>query len=347
MGPYHTNVRILFHAVNGVGLGHVARLSWIARAVRIARPAVSCAAVSSCHLASSWFPAPCEVVPCDLLEPEAHRDAIRDAVRRIRPDVLVFDTRWPPAIPEWIGEMGVRRILVLRAQAPDRMQRVASDAASRFDAVLVPHTQDELRFYYGHSPELIALLGRPPFSAVGPIARVDETIEPRDSVLFTVGAGANYLSGVKDVDDVRSLVAVYAETARRLRAHGRERLHLVAGPMLPALDGVDLGPMRVIRRLDSHVLMSPRAAVVSRGGYNTCWEAIGAASSLVLCSSHSVIEDVGARCRYLATRGFATHTDATAQQIADAVLAPGAPNIDEGRRLVNADMARIARAIAG
>ncbi len=341
-------VKILFHAVNGVGLGHVARLSWVARYLRAVSPKLSCAAVSSSPLARQWFAPPCDHVPCDLLEPDAHVEGVRAVVERIDPDVVVFDTRWPAGVPEWLAARGVRRILVLRAQAPDRMTRVATEAASRFDAVLLPHTPDELRFYYDADLTLSTLLGTTPFDAVGPIARVDDGGRARPAaVLFTVGAGGNYLAGLKRTDEVAALVELYADAAALLRARGIERLDLVVGPMLPPLDLPRVAPLGAVRRLDCHVLMSPNTVVVSRGGYNTSWEAIAAAAKLVVASSQSAVEDVEARCRYFAARGFAIHACLSPEAIVDAIVGPAAPNTHVGRALVNRGLPAIARAITG
>lgn len=337
--------RILFHAVNGVGLGHVARLAWIARALQAAHPSARCRVITTSAHAERYFGAPCERIPCDLLEPEAHGALLGRHLEAWRPEIVVCDTRWPKELPGWIGRLGLRAVLVLRALTADRMERSLAEATSSFARILLPHAPDELASYYAPRPALLARLGRAPLLAVGPLARVSDVRSPDAAILFSMGAGGEYLGNVQPPNDVRSHLAAYAEAARRLHARGHRELRLVAGPLLAVPD--DLGPLEVVRTLDAHALVGPRSVVIGRGGYNTSWEAIAAGAHLVLCSSHAVVEDVHARCRYLAAQGFARHAGVEPSEIVEAVLGGPAPRVEAGGRAVNAGLGEAVAAILG
>jgi hypothetical protein len=337
--------KILFHAINGTGLGHVVRLAWIAQALRASGQPFQCAVVSTSSHAQTYFRTRCHDVACDLRLPATHAEQVWGQVRRSRPAAVVFDTRWPDGLPELLGTRRVRRILVLRALSPERMERAVFAAGECFDEVLLPHTRHELAYLFGEDTPLAARLRQAPFLAVGPLARVSAAPSASSAVLFSVGAGGEYLGNVTPENQVRTQLANYREAARLLRARGYRDLRLLAGPLLEDVDPE--GPWQVIRDLDAHALVGPRSTVVGRGGYNTAWEVIGVGGHLVLCSSHRIAEDVERRCRYLEACEMARFTAGAPQEIAEAVVRGHAPNVEAGRRLVNAGLREVVRAILG
>jgi len=72
--------------------------------------------------------------------------------------------------------------------------------------------------------------------------------------------------------------------------------------------------------------------VVSRGGYNTCWEAVGASSRLVLCGSHRSEEDVDARCRFLDHERLGRRVTLSARALVDAIERPWTAREQEATR---------------
>src|ERR671927_1123601 len=95
IADYNRLVRILHHAVNGVGLGHLVRLSWLARAIERDFPqAVQMMVTSSAH-GRCYFAGESVLIPCDLLDRAGHEQQFARYAAGFAPDVVVCDTRWP------------------------------------------------------------------------------------------------------------------------------------------------------------------------------------------------------------------------------------------------------------
>ena len=67
-------------------------------------------------------------------------------------------------------------------------------------------------------------------------------------------------------------------------------------------------------------MFGPGTIVVTRGGYNSCWEAIAAGAGLIIVGEHVVhgVEDVGTRGRFLAAKGVARQVRTDASEILEA-----------------------------
>jgi len=264
-------------------------------------------------------------------------------VEAFAPDVMVFDSRWPADLPSRLAKRGVKRVLVLRAHSMERMRAAAIRAKRDFDRVLLPHAQDELGYYYGEDAALLKTLSGPPFLATGPVARTREATAVSPSVIFSLGAGAPYLVPVAADDDVQTQIGVFVRASELLHAAGFRNLQLIAGPYLKI--PTDLGPLALVHTAAAFEMLGPQSCVVSRGGYNTCWEAIGAQSHLIVSSDQRLVEDVEARMRYLVGQGFARGSKMNAQAIAEAVSQGHAPNVERGHELVNRDISLAVHAI--
>jgi hypothetical protein len=335
-------MKVMFHVIDGVGLGHVVRLSWIERAVLNASNGTETFAVSTSQFVALYFRGSTRQVANDLRNPE-HEKQVLESFEHFCPDVVVFDCRWPEHLTELLGQTGVRRILILRAFAPDRMRWFAGRALHNFDKVLLPHTLDEIAFYYRSKPSLLRLLQSAPFQMVGPVARMSSNLPDDSPVIFTIGGGgdskADPVAGIKRI-------AIYVETAKLLRSAGYADLRFVAGPLLtPNLP--DIAPLIPIRDLNAHHMFGPKCCVISRGGYNTCWEAIAAGSHLVVSSSQKLVEDVQARCEYLDGQKMARFSIDTSEEIARSVMLGHSLNVARGRNLVNKGIVDIVHAIVG
>jgi hypothetical protein len=299
--------------------------------------------LSSSGYAAEYFSGACRQIPCDLLEPQRHSQESLEQIDEFRPDSVVFDTRWPPELPTLLARRGVKRVLVLRAMALDRMQTLVPSARDSFDRILLPHTMDELEFYYGGTPKLIKTLFAPPFLVAGPLARVTDQPANEAAVIFTLGAGAPYLVPVADGDDIRSQLLEFVRASEILSRDGYRDLRLIVGPYLKITD--ETGHLTPIQSPRAFQEFGPRACVVSRGGYNTCWEAIGARSHLVIQSGQRLVENVEARMHYLVNREFARTAGMKAQEIVEAIKMSHAPKVDIGAHQVNRSLDLAVRAI--
>lgn len=332
-------MRILFHAINGFGTGHVVRLSHIANAIKARNSGDVLHMVTSCKAASAYFESCCECIPCDLASPAEHGEQVRRVVDEFYPDVVVFDTRWPKSLPEYLVQKGVRTVLILRARRAESMRHVASQATTEFETILLPHIWDEVEYLYGGDTSLMRMLSKAPFAAVGPIARVNSSRTLNGAVIFTLGAGNPYDT------NVNSYIRLFIRTADLLFQYGYKDQRFLAGPLLEKT--MTLGPLKVLRDARAHEFFGPTVTVVSRGGYNTCWEAIGAKSSLVIAPAYTLAEDLTQRTEYFEERGFARGSTLTPQSITDAIILGRPTNIEHGSSLVNSGLGDAVRMIMG
>jgi hypothetical protein len=316
-------VRVLLYAINGVGLGHVARLSVLADRLRELEPAVEISFYSNSPFARQLLGADGDTVilPEDLAPTDRATmayEGFEAALDTYRPDVVVCDTHWPTPIVGDLRRAGVRTVLVLRLVALERAEGLLRLAHRDFDRIIVPHWPDEIVSLYGADPLLLDALEHPSVFVAGPLARraVTGRAAPLD-VLFSLGGGGEYLR-VAEQNRVGTLLGSFRRAAALLSSQG-VRCHLARGPFLSVPPGEDDG-WTVLETLDLPPRLGGGTLLVGRAGYNTCWETLAAGARLVLVGSHAGFEDVDARTGYLVERRLAVSAATDPDSIAAAVL---------------------------
>ncbi|MFO1056689.1 MAG: hypothetical protein U1E53_06935 [Dongiaceae bacterium] len=311
--------RVLFHAINGSGIGHLMRLSVIAAGMQ---DAAETGLYSSCPVAERFWPGRVLRVSerldarFELGEEQRKLLGLHLAVNRFAPEVAVFDTHWPDAVPRRLAERGIRGVLVLRAHA-ETMEPALRRAARDFETVLVPHHPAELEWIYRDRPDLLERLASPPCLLIGPIARTAMPGSGR-GVIFSVGGGGEYYYRT-EANSIDRFLGAYRAVAVALRDRlGLEPI-LASGPLLERPEH-ELRPFTVVRSDRLHEMFGPGMLVVSRGGYNTTWEAVAAGSPLVVVGEHTIAEDIGARGRFLQAEGLARQVPLDASAILEACL---------------------------
>jgi hypothetical protein len=346
--------RVLFHAINGAGLGHVVRLSIIAKALN---GGAEIAFFSTCRFADHFWPGRLFGVDeridgrFELAPEQRNLLGFHLALNKFKPDVVVCDTHWPKAVLRSLREAGVRTVLVLRSLSIAKMEPALRVACRDFSSVLLPHHPAELEATYASESGLLGQMLAAPCICIGPVARTAATGNAARRVIFTLGGGGEYwnLTQAVTVDsfmrEFRSAAAILRET------FGIEPI-FAAGPLLDSTDD-GLAPFSVIRSQDLHEMFGPGTVVVTRGGYNTCWETIAAGGGLVIVGEHLAhgVEDVGARGRFLAAEGLARHVATDATAIVEACMAlmarPAATHDHYLRRSVNGGLDIAREAILG
>jgi hypothetical protein len=191
----------------------------------------------------------------------------------------------------------------------------------------------------------------PPFICIGPVARMAAGGNPARRVIFTLGGGGEYWNLTQAVT-VDSFMREFQSAAGILREKFGIEPIFAAGPLLDSTDD-SLAPFSVVRSQDLHEMFGPGTVVVTRGGYNTCWEAIAAGAGLIIVGEHLAhgVEDVGARGRFLAAEGLARHVRTDATAIVEACMAlmarPAATGDHYLRRSVNGGLIIAREAILG
>jgi hypothetical protein len=312
--------RILFHAINGSGLGHVVRLSVIARTLQ---DHADVAFFSSSHFADQYWPGKIFTTPerlddrFELNSEQRNRLGFLMAVNKFSPDVVVFDTHWPHTLIDKLRENNVRTVLVLRTMLVEAMERALRLAIRDFSSVLIPHHAAEVEQTYGGVPELLGLMTTAPCVCIGPVARTAANKDDKKKVIFTLGGGGEYWHRTPS-RSVETFIDVYRKVAKALVENSNVEPIFAAGPLLDRTDEM-LSPFRVVRSHSLHEMFGPNTIVVARGGYNTCWEAVAARAGLIIVGdiAHGV-EDVATRGRFLEAEGLARAVQTDASEILNA-----------------------------
>lgn len=325
----HKRKRILFYAVNGKGLGHVVRLSIIAHTLT---DHANIAFYSPCRFADRYWPGRLFTVDArlddrfELNHEQRNLLGFHLALNKFSPDIVVCDTFWPETIIKDLHEDGVRTILVLRALPNETMEPAIRIATRDFSSILIPHHPAELTSIYRATPELLGQMTTAPCVCIGPVARTTAHSNCRRSVIFTLGGGGDFWIR-SETDSVEKFIREYRFVAAMIRDKFGIETIFAAGPFIDRPDR-GLSPLKVIRSQNFHEMFGPDTIVVTRGGYNICWEAVAAGARLIIVGEHSGTEDVGARGRFLAAEGLARHVGAAdASEIlkscADLIELPG------------------------
>lgn len=240
--------QVVFYGINGVGLGHIARLSVIQRDLAERNPQLSVEALCRSTWGPSFFTCPCTNVPKrrDLTRALGIRglsgyfNLLQSRLNPAKRKTVVFDTFWSKGVVKKLKAGGHRTILIMESFKPDDMLEALQFADRYFDHVFFPCQSEEIHYHYQHHSELWELLKQDKFEAVGPFVREVEQTDDTEKVVFTLGGGGDH-----DNEDpkysVRGYLEQYVEAARILERAGKTNLYIAKGPLLT--EEIDLAPL--------------------------------------------------------------------------------------------------------
>ena len=317
-------MRLLFFAVNKVGLGHAVRLSILQKRLQREHQ-VNCHLFTDSDHVSGLFSCPGSEARIPSGASMAQRARLIDrgfnqALDRFQPDTVICDTYWPQYPMECLRHTGVRSILLMRLMNAMIMPGRVRTALDTFDTVLIPHHPSEIAWTYKRDPKAIRYLSSQAIGFVGPIARRApglKTRPPVSPVIFTVGGGGEW-PGAGHANRIPTYLETFFEAAGRLIKRGHPKPMLAVGPLFD-VDGKYAKRFTLLRTTNLYRHFGEGSVVVSRGGYNTCWEAVAASSRLVLCGSHRSEEDVDARCRFLDHERLGRRVTLSARDLVEAI----------------------------
>lgn len=346
-------MRVLFYAINHVGLGHVVRLSVLQRFIS-RTGAADCRFFSESHHASSFFT--CEGTLVDAGNATARQrwllleTGLRRTVDVLKPDVLVCDTYWVEAAPsiQAVQRRNGRAVLLLRMTDSLLMAQRLAAAMPFFDSVLLPHHPDEVRWTYRGDSRLLRLLDSPQVAMIGPVCRAAATHGRRASIIFTVGAGGEW-PGASKLNTVDAFIRAYVAASRLLTARGYAKPKLAAGKFLRLNDELEAS-FDVFRTNVLYRHFGPDTTVVTRGGYNTVWEAVAAKSRLVVCGTRDRLDDIKARSAFIRGERLGRSAYPDARTLVDAIVEPWTqepPALERWSGVVNAGLELAADEITG
>lgn len=331
-GRRRAALKIAFHAINGVGLGHVVRATSIASELRALVPEVELLVLTNAGDTSLLSLASLDFVqlPPRLNEPHADPDralsalpealeeaALIAALEAFGPDLVVFDTHAPMHVVRRLPALGARAVLVLRELRPEALRSFArSDAPLCFDGIVVPHDPGEV--------DLEPLAGMP-VSLVGPVVRSvrrsrrsrhASTTRTRAPLVVAMAGG-----GGQPVDARRYVRAVAdAHLLARARIPKLETI-LVVGPYGASPPNVDrYAGLSVVRSPpDVAALLAEATLVVSQAGYNAVAEIRALEKPCILVPGHRKAEDQRVRALRLVRAKAAKIARPEARVIADRI----------------------------
>lgn len=322
-------MRVVLHAINGTGVGHLTRSGLVLAALQ--RRVVG--------LEALWCTNAADVVPLssgaarvlrlpyttldeaaagdDPTPREVNARAFFTAAAAFEPDLLVFDTHAPQALLRDRSLEAIPRALILRsltAAAAARLFEPGRGLGAAFDLIIVPAD-------LGAAPLQVPprLLGR--LHHVGPIlrplagpdqvARVTARfgLTPQTLVVVgTLGGGGPQLAPGKRalVHDARDFGVALEQAFRQLaREFSQARFFLQLGPCAEGALPTDLPPAVTALRYDPDLpaLLQRADVAVALSGYNTVWELVQGQVPAVLLCKRSRHESQVARARALVDQG--------------------------------------------
>ena len=314
-------MRLLFYAINGVGLGHVQRLLLIAEEVHALRPDAHIL-----FLTNSAYPQmiesrgfPCIRVPLQT-SPEAsshlagqsvplelHDRLFETLVDTFLPAVVVCDTHGPWGIRRIVG--AAKTVLILRRGTDEHMLRSMQHYGG-FTRICVPHSEEEFRSMA--SPAVTKALRKARAVFAGPVVRRSaQHIRKGTRILVLAGGGG----WVHASDFLHAAGKGLAPLLKRKAV----RADFVTGPLFKG-HFVPPAGAEVHRYLDNTQLtelMGSCTLAVAQAGYNTCNELLASGLPSVLVPAPRELEDQWERALALERKGCALVAEASATGIHD------------------------------
>ena len=269
-------MKILMHAINGVGLGHVTRTRRMADALREKCRDIEIAFVTNSKfsevLQKKYKTYALKQDTRDVLEKKYsyetylkyNAETIAKIILKESPDAVLFDSELNKKLLSFCQEKGIKTVYVLRRVSP-KLFSMLKDSLAQCDKIIVPHDEEE---FLGEQVQFLKEQGA---LFVGPIVEDmhgDEVYE-RKNVLVTFGAGAN-------IPCNQPLFAAVDSFLSQTRSNAEARqfnVKIVTGPFYEKgcdFEGFDV--IRTIPHLTREMLQAK--VVICAAGYNTINEIV-------------------------------------------------------------------------
>lgn len=332
---------VIFYGINGVGLGHIARLSVIQRHLNEHSPAISTHALCRSSMGSLFFTCPCTEVGArgrDLGKALGIRGIsgtmhlLQSRFIPSKRKTVIFDSMWSKRVLKLLRRGKYQTILIMESFKPDNMYETLRDAFHYFDYIFFPCQPEELAFHYQSHEKLWSILQHQKFQAVGPFVRSIDKSDNSEKVIFTLGGGGEHV-GEDPKYSIQGYLEQYIKAANILHQAGKKNLFLAKGPLMEV--NIDLGPLKLLDTMKLPEHFGPNTTVVTRGTYNLTWEAIAQGAKLVTTRRSTVLlEHAESRNQFLKEQGYAYYTELDGEALAEAILQGMPANLCEAQNLV-------------
>ncbi len=311
-------MKLLIHAIDGVGLGHLVRTLEIAKAVLSQSKDTQIVFVTN-----AAFPGPiiregfkvyqlpyhAKMVLDDTLAYEAYLRAnylrIRAIIKKERPAMILMDSEFNSPLVNFCSENRIKTVFVLRSTTDQKVNYLCQKGfLDRVDLVLVPHNEEEI------SPaHKSVLLKYKNVHCVGPILRLAGKSPPRIKdgvfrILITFSAGAD-IPGNKELFSKVSDFLLELKKRKRRIGDQEIQVSIVAGPYFKEgscdFHGFDYKNFEY----DLPGVMAGADLVVSPAGYNMINEIMATQTPALLIPIATKEDSQYDRARSLADKGCA------------------------------------------
>ena len=311
-------MKLLIHAIDGIGLGHLVRTLEIAKALRFQIKAAQIVFVTN-----SAFPDPIIREGFKVYQLPYHTNMVLDGtisygaylrinylriraiIRKERPDMILMDSEFNRPLVDFCFENKLKTCFVLRRTIDQQFNSLCQKGfLDRVDLILVPHSEEEI----SQAQKNILLKYRNVYF-VGPILRSVGKAQKgiKDGIfriLITFAAGAD-IPGNKELFSKVSDFLAELKT-RKMRMDDKEALvSIVVGPYfrdgLCDLHGFDYKTFEY----DLPGVMAGSDLIVSPAGYNLINEIISTKTPALLIPVATKEDDQYVRARSLEDKGCA------------------------------------------
>lgn len=311
-------MRLLIHAINGVGLGHLVRTLEIAKALLAQKEDAQIVFVTN-----SAFPDPIIREGFKVYQLKHHTNMVLDGtmsyetylranylriralIKKERPEIILMDGEFNAPLVDFCYKNKVKICFVLRKTTDSNFNDLCQKGLwEKVDLVLVPHNEEEI------SPaQKDILLKSRNVHLVGPILRPMERPPQRLEddifrILITFSAGANIQGNRELYSRVSDFLGELRE--RKMRIGGKEvQVSIVTGPFFREescdLHGFDCTKFEG----DLPGVIAGSNFVISPAGYNLVNEIISTKTPALLIPASRKKDDQYARAKLLEDKGCA------------------------------------------
>lgn len=301
-------MKLLIHAINGIGLGHVIRTTRIAEALRKISPDDEIVFATntkySIVLKKNYKTYTLKKDTREVIEGrysygeylQYNAMAIKKIISHERPDAVLFDCELNKELLVFCRKNSIKTVYVQRITTPERFSDIKKHL-DLFDSVIIPHEEE------GFPSDQKDFLLKLSAVFVGPIIDLHDCPKgsAREKILITFGSGAGIPENAPLFSAVDSFLSFLRKNDCVIGSH-RADVDIITGPFYEG--GCDLSGFAA-RVTSDHLVqdMYRSKIVISGAGYNTINEIISTKTPAVVIPLSRRWDDQFQRAKNLSLSG--------------------------------------------
>lgn len=299
-------MRILFVASNCAGLGHLNRMTCVAKEIRKLNPKHQMLFLTApgkdIFLKNEFkyveIPLSDRTLAEDGYYPDLDVHASSQIIKEYRPDVVVFDTHFPLPLLKIAKLRGIKTVVILRKSKKDYFNKMIG--LKGIDIFILPHEKAEFTNYPIPKGNKVVFVG--PIIREFDKSKIKEVIKEYDIkkddfiVTFMCGSGG----GKESRDFIYAADRVYNQLQKKIR-----NLKFIILTGLYFTEEIKNKGI-VVKKFEPEIMNLMRASdlVVAVAGYNTCNEIILAKVPSILIPGKRSNEEQKERAEYMQKYGI-------------------------------------------